>query len=60
MTESAVVSPCVSICALNDDDICTGCFRTSAEIRGWSYLGTEQKKYVLLLCNERRGKKQSV
>ncbi|MDA0795353.1 MAG: DUF1289 domain-containing protein [Proteobacteria bacterium] len=60
MLEPPVVSPCVSICALNDDDVCTGCFRTIAEIRGWSYLCAEQKKYVLLLCNERSGKKKPV
>ncbi len=57
MLEPPIISPCVSICALNDDDVCTGCFRTIEEIRGWSYLGAEQKRYVLLLCNERSGKK---
>ena len=34
--EKPVRSPCVSICALDDADICTGCQRTVAEITGWS------------------------
>ena len=53
MTEDLVASPCTSICTPNEDDVCEGCFRTSVEIRGWSYLGREQKMNVLLLCNER-------
>ncbi len=30
--ERPVASPCVSICALDEQDICTGCQRTAAEI----------------------------
>jgi Predicted Fe-S protein len=30
--ERPVASPCVSICALDEQDICTGCQRTVAEI----------------------------
>ncbi|WP_309674680.1 DUF1289 domain-containing protein, partial [Pseudomonas sp.] len=35
-TERPVLSPCVNICALDDDDICTGCQRTVDEITRWS------------------------
>ncbi|MCS5593779.1 MAG: DUF1289 domain-containing protein [Porticoccaceae bacterium] len=60
MVESAIASPCTSICTLNEDDVCVGCFRASAEIRGWSCLGREQKINVLLLCNERSRKVKPV
>lgn len=30
-----VVSPCVSKCCLDDEDICVGCFRSMDEILAW-------------------------
>ncbi|TDV62438.1 DUF1289 domain-containing protein [Pseudomonas sp. LP_7_YM] len=51
--EKPVRSPCVSICALNEADICTGCQRTVAEITGWSRMSNEQRRAVLAVCDER-------
>jgi len=51
--ERPVKSPCVSICALDEDDICTGCQRTVAEITGWSRMDNDQRRKVLGLCHER-------
>ncbi|MCF4993996.1 DUF1289 domain-containing protein [Pseudomonas syringae] len=51
--EKPVKSPCVNICALDDDDICTGCQRTVAEITGWSRMSNEERRVVLGLCHER-------
>lgn len=51
--EKPVRSPCVSICALDDDDICTGCQRSVSEITGWSRMNNEQRRAVLALCHER-------
>lgn len=31
-----VVSPCVSKCCLDDEDICVGCFRSMDEILAWA------------------------
>ncbi|NVL30544.1 DUF1289 domain-containing protein, partial [Pseudomonas syringae pv. actinidiae] len=36
VVEKPVRSPCVSICALDEQDICTGCQRTVSEITQWS------------------------
>ena len=37
MTEpDLAASPCISICLLNEDDICVGCYRSADEIRLWS------------------------
>ena len=51
--EKPVRSPCVSICALDDADICTGCQRTVAEITGWSRMDNQQRRTVLIACDER-------
>lgn len=42
-----VPSPCVSICALDGDDVCIGCFRTGMEIARWGSLSAEQQREVL-------------
>ncbi|WP_460134236.1 DUF1289 domain-containing protein [Pseudomonas sp. S1_E04] len=51
--ERPVASPCVSICALDDDDICTGCQRTVEEITRWSRMDNAERRAVLGLCHER-------
>ncbi|WDY56996.1 DUF1289 domain-containing protein [Pseudomonas sp. PSKL.D1] len=51
--ERAVASPCVSICALDEQDICTGCQRTVAEIGRWGRMSNDERRAVLKLCHER-------
>ena len=51
--ERPVASPCVSICALDDDDICTGCQRTVDEITRWSRMDNAERRVVLGLGHER-------
>jgi len=53
VTEKPVRSPCVSICALDEADICTGCQRTVSEITLWSRMSNEERRVVLGLCDER-------
>ena len=48
-----VASPCVNICALDDDDVCTGCQRTVTEITRWSRMTNAERRDVLVLCHER-------
>ena len=52
-TEKAVASPCVSVCALDEKDICTGCFRDLSEIAQWSSMNNDQKRQVLRQCQIR-------
>lgn len=49
----AVQSPCVSVCALDDDDICMGCYRSLREISDWSEMNNERRREVVLLAHER-------
>lgn len=50
---ATVKSPCVNICALDDKDICTGCYRSSKEITEWQGLSDEQRLEVLSACDQR-------
>ena len=56
MSNQSVTSPCTSICSLNDEDICIGCYRTSKEIQEWSLLNDDQRLDVLVRCGERNQK----
>jgi predicted Fe-S protein YdhL (DUF1289 family) len=48
-----VTSPCISICALNDDDVCMGCYRTSDEIRNWVMMDDEARMGVIKVSMKR-------
>jgi predicted Fe-S protein YdhL (DUF1289 family) len=39
----AVLSPCVGVCALDDDGLCRGCHRTSAEIARWIQMNDDER-----------------
>lgn len=51
--EKPIASPCVSICALDIDDICMGCFRTGQEISYWGKMTNAERQEVLQRCKER-------
>ncbi len=53
MSNDQVRSPCVNICALDDDDVCVGCFRTGQEITQWWRMDSEGQREVLVKCAER-------
>ena len=47
-------SPCISVCVLDEKDICMGCFRSAEEITDWFMATDEQKREVLRKAQERR------
>ncbi|WP_090619949.1 DUF1289 domain-containing protein [Azotobacter beijerinckii] len=51
--ERPVPSPCVQLCALDDDDICLACQRTADEIRRWRRSDNAERRRILALCAER-------
>lgn len=53
---SEPASPCVSICALDENDICMGCYRSAEEITDWFMATPQQKREVLARCDDRRAK----
>ena len=42
-----VKSPCISVCVLNEEDVCEGCYRSAQEITDWSVLSVEDKQAVM-------------
>lgn len=42
-----IKSPCVNICALDEQDICVGCYRTGDEIAQWTGLTDAERTEVL-------------
>jgi predicted Fe-S protein YdhL (DUF1289 family) len=46
-------SPCISVCALDSQGFCMGCFRTGEEIRDWRHSTNEQRIQVLVLIHQR-------
>lgn len=51
--ERPVRSPCVSICALDEQDLCLGCQRTADEISRWGRMGNDERRQVLAQLAER-------
>ena len=50
-----IESPCVKICVLHPEaGICLGCYRTRAEIAGWSRLSREERRAVMVGLPERK------
>lgn len=48
-----IASPCVSICALDEDDICVGCHRSGQEIAGWGTKTEAEKAEIMDKVRER-------
>ncbi|SIS64794.1 MAG: DUF1289 domain-containing protein [Thalassolituus maritimus] len=51
--ETPLRSPCVSICALDENNVCLGCYRTGQEITDWGSMTNDQRREVMQLVGER-------
>jgi len=51
-----VRSPCVSVCALDENDICIGCHRSADEILRWSQMSDDERRRVLQQVAKREQK----
>jgi predicted Fe-S protein YdhL (DUF1289 family) len=50
-----VPSPCIKVCKIDkDSQYCVGCFRTIAEIAGWSKFTFDEKSAIITLCQQRQ------
>lgn len=56
VSNKTIPSPCISICALDENDICTGCYRSADEITRWSGLSNDQKREVIVEAYQREKK----
>ena len=48
------MSPCLSICTLDEDNVCMGCLRTLEEIRDWALFSPEQQRQLVEELKQRR------
>ncbi len=46
-------SPCISVCVLDDADICVGCYRSAEEITDWFMCSNEDKQAILQRARQR-------
>ncbi|EED32568.1 conserved hypothetical protein [gamma proteobacterium NOR5-3] len=47
-------SPCISVCALDENDICMGCYRSAQEITDWFMADAAGKTEMLERARARR------
>ena len=47
-------SPCISVCALDENDVCLGCYRTAGEITDWFMADATEKRAILTRAEARR------
>lgn len=49
-----LASPCISVCLLDEQDICLGCYRSAEEITDWFMASPEEKRAILERARDRR------
>lgn len=42
-----VLSPCVGVCTLDDNNRCLGCLRTADEIAGWASFTERERERIM-------------
>ncbi|WP_434678583.1 DUF1289 domain-containing protein [Pseudomonas sp. R1-18] len=50
----AVPSPCVSLCRLDEQKVCLGCFRHVEDIREWRSADDSRRRQICLDAEQRR------
>lgn len=53
MSEQEPKSPCISVCVLNTDDVCLGCYRTAGEITDWFMASPAEKRAIIERARQR-------
>lgn len=43
----AVLSPCIGICSVDRDGLCSGCLRTLDEIARWGTMGDDERLRIM-------------
>jgi len=49
-------SPCISVCYLDESDVCSGCYRTANEITDWFMASDDEKRAIIQRARERMAK----
>lgn len=60
MSEAEFVSsPCISVCLLDNNDVCVGCYRTADEITEWMDGDEQTRRRILEKSRQRMFKEQT-
>ena len=51
---AAVPSPCISLCRLDEQKVCLGCFRHVEDIREWRSADDERRRVICAQAQQRR------
>ena len=54
MSDEEIRSPCISVCVLDENDICMGCYRSAEEVTDWFMAGDEEKRAIMQRVEQRR------
>ena len=54
MSDEEIRSPCISVCVLDENDICMGCFRSAEEVTEWFMAGDKEKRAIMQRVEQRR------
>ena len=54
MSDTEPLSPCISVCLLDEQDVCQGCYRSAEEIADWFIADTGGKREILARAHQRR------
>lgn len=46
------ITPCVGLCYMDADNICMGCYRTSAEISDWMHKTEDEQISITIRCKK--------
>lgn len=58
-TFRAVLSPCIGTCQLDDDGLCEGCLRSSAEIAHWAQMNDDERLRIMeIVLPDRQTRRQ--
>lgn len=48
-----MISPCTSLCKLDDNDICLGCYRSAADISRWREKSEDEQITITIRCKKK-------
>jgi predicted Fe-S protein YdhL (DUF1289 family) len=51
---AAVLSPCISLCRLDEQKVCLGCFRHVEDIREWRSADDQRRREICQSAEQRR------
>jgi predicted Fe-S protein YdhL (DUF1289 family) len=54
MTDDEPRSPCISVCLLDEENVCVGCYRSADEITDWFMADSESRREILQRVRARR------